>query len=297
MILFFLTLKHFLYLPQFSLPTSKDPSHRSFCKGWWCDSSQGENQNSNQLKTILTAYQNGTISSLHKNISSLISHGYSPAKCVAGFFYMLGLADYRQNPTKSQKLLKQGAENTCFACSEILAFHPLTEHKTYHIKKANEQGSLLAKYLLVNKEVHKEKPRYDKILDDVYHLGTITSLSWHTKHKSGMIFANSVVKLTTDPQTSKQNWQIMYKLGETGHPLAALWIVESVLSNRTRMYNSKQAFDLISRHIFNGPWINFYTSLAFTSHNFNKTTALHFFSEAGDKAAAALLSYPQLFTH
>ena len=294
MFLFLICSKHFLYLPTYSAPQNIDPSKRNFCKGWWCDFSKEENPNAILLKNLLLGFKNGTISSIHKNISSLIARGYTPAYCVSGFFYLLGLSDYQQNLTKSQLLLKQGSEN-CFACSEVLAFHPLTEHKKYHLKKAKEQGSLLAKYLLIKKELQKEKPDYGKILPDVHHLALISSLSWMTKHRSGMRFANTVKQLTTEPKRKTSHWQKMFKLAESGHPVAALWVLEGVISNRTHQFSSHQAVNLIKPHIFNGPWKSHHTEIPFLPNNFNKTTALKFFGESDDDAAEALLSFPQLY--
>ena len=294
MFFIFLCVKHFLYLPSYSAPPSKDPSLRGFCKGWWCDYSKEENSDSNQLKQILLNYKNGTLSSIHKNISALQSKGYLPAFCVSGFFYLLGLSDFKQNLTKSHLLLKKGADS-CFACSEILSFHPLTEHNSYHLKKANEQGSILAKLILVDNELKKEFPDYDHILQDVYHLGTIATLSWMTRHRSGLKFANLVRKLGTDKAHQNQYWQEMFNLAESGNAAASLWIVEAVISNRTHIVSSKQAIEAIYSHIKSGPWKYDHSGIAFAKHSFNKTTAFELFAKSGDEVSSAFLSYPNLY--
>ena len=294
--MFFLLLcvRHYLYLPGFAAPPSKDPSLRGFCKGWWCNYSKEDNPDSAQLKQILLSYKNGSVSSIHKNISALTSKGYLPAYCVSGFFYLLGLSDYKQNITKSHLLLKKGADS-CFACSEILAFHPLTEHNSYHLKKANEQGSVLAKLVVISNELKKEEPDYDSILQDVYHLGTIATLSWMTRHRSGLRFANTVKNLATDKKNQSQYWQKMYKLAESGNAPAALWIVESIISNRTHLFSSRQAVEVIYPHILSGPWKFDPAEIAFVKHSFNKTTAYELFSKTGEEISSAFLSYPSLY--
>jgi hypothetical protein len=269
---------------------------RSFCRGWWCGSSKEVNQNSEKMKYYLTLFKNGSFPtdlSIRNRIIHLVTKGYKPAACVAGFFYLFGLGDFRQNIKKSQEYLKQGSE-TEWTCNEILAFHPLTERRSKYLKLANEQGSVFAKYTLVGEELKKEKPDYESIISDVYHLATISASTWIRNHRGGIQFATCVKQLAGDGKHVSGAWKKMLKLAQNGNHMAALWLLEGVMSNRTNVANKQQAVDIMYPYLTNGPWVNTYQEIARAPGKFNKTTALQFFTMYGDDVSEALLSYPNL---
>lgn len=295
MFLLILSFRQFLYMPSFSAPESEDPSMRGFCRGWWCDSSKEESPNSEKLRTILSSFRNGTFpanQSIRKKILHLISRGYKPATCVSGFFYLFGIADFNQSIKKSYDLLKQGSEAECWACNEILAFHPQTERKSKYLKLANEQGSLFAKYTLVSEELRKQKPNYNSIIKDVYHLAVISASAWIKKHRSGIPFSTCVKQLAGDGKRVKDAWAKMLKLAQNGNHMAALWLLEGVMSNRTNITSKHQAINIMYPYLTNGPWINDYFEIVNSQTKFNKTTALQFFAKMGDEISGSLLSYP-----
>lgn len=287
--------RNYIYMPGFSMPASVDPLMRSFCKGWWCDSSKEPHPEMDKYRETFYTFMNGSISSGYSEmLANFSDNDVVAADCLSGFLYMIGFSGFPQDFKKSIELLQKGYEKGHWLCAEILAFHPNITDRDQYIKIAADNGSVLAKQAIIRSELKKPNPNYKDLVPYLYNLAHLGVTSWLRKHRAGRTFGELVKQVSMNPK-AKNSWKSLSKLAHNGHHSAAVWLAEGVLSKRTDIIPLEAVGKMLVPYVFQGPWRLDMFDIVSAPNSFNKSTLFQFFTNAGDDLAAALYSYPAMY--
>ena len=271
----------------------EDPSMRQLCRGWSCGSSKENITLNEKFNLKISKYKNNSLNStLYKSLNKLVHSGYVPAICASGFFHLIGIGNYEINIEKSLNLLNYGASLNFWSCHEILAFHPNSTNKEFHLEKASNLGSVLAKIKIANKFITQYPYNYIEATKILKHLGTTSISSWFKKKRSGIEFSKIIKEIYLNEfENHTNNYLKLKKMALNNHLPAILWLTDGLLKNKTNIINYQEISNILLPLIQNGPWRFEPNELLFNKDKINKKNLLNYLINLNNPLIDALNSY------
>lgn len=288
--LFFLG-KRFIPWPWHTTPDASDNSRRQACKGWHCDQSKYPDHQASELQELLEGFENGSISSeFPVRVNHLISRGYSPALCLAGFFEMIGLG-FEKNLTASYDHLLDGAAKNIWSCHEALSFHPFTTDVYAHVRRGAELGgiwSMIRKGLMTNNET--------EAFQTFRHIALTMTSSWWKRRKSGLEYGDAVgAILKLNSLDVSEAWLTITKWATRYRTLpAAVWMAEGLQTGEIGRLNVSEAISVLRPFIVSSPWTVDVLRVMKSKDVFDKAAVLGIAEALGSEYARPLGSYVSL---
>ena len=291
--------------PWYISPDVHDNLKRMVCWGWTCHSSEYLEHQKIEFREILGNYTENTYNqSLKDDIFNLIHRGYKPALCAAGFYHLIGYADFEKNLTKSYELLKNGSKTNLWACHDILAFHPLETNQDEEMKLSIQSGGIwsMIKYILKN---YPDNINTSLIYEK--HLATAATYNWWKRRRSGNEFAKNVAvilnvsegfSLTPVNYSSEdlQNaWKFMENESKKGHIPAALWTAEGLITGEIGRKNLTEAYEVLLPFVLNGQWSIDTAEVLDKRDEIDIDIVMNIAAQLNNSLANAYLSYKYLF--
>ena len=285
-VFFFLSIRHLIIQPWY---ISTERSVRTLCRGWTCGSSK-ENLTSNDLfAKLIKSYKKGESEiSLKDGLSDLISSNFLPALSASGIFHLFNIGGFEYNPEESYQILKKCANEGFWACHEHLAFHPLTDNRSFHLHEAAEKGSVISMQKIAFNLIKEEK--YEEANEYLYPLLEVASHTWFQDRRTGLEYAKDVKSILLNKKPNKA-WNDLKNKAYDGNLPAALWVFNGFLAGKYDNITSKELSHLTRGYVENAVWKYDITDIFRYKEGINHREIVRYFSRVGNEAALALCSY------
>ena len=296
MILFILSICHFVPPFWFIVPYSEDKSMRTVCRGWGCSVPNNDTYKYEMINKIHSDYRSGRLNeSLVSALEPYLDKKLPPAIAAFASIYLFGLDGNVKDIEKSYELLNMEECKNSWICNEILAFHPKTKEseRTYYLDKAADLGSLIGNKIRAD-ELYKQG-KLEECIKILRHLATASSTSWMRKKRGGLKYAKSIRILLT--KHDNKEWETIKDLAKDEHLPSILWLADAYINkNKDVKVDEKLLIQQLYSLYKDSIWKYDPTEMLNSRDtNFDRDEFLKYISHVDDVITPAILSYPSIY--